>query len=241
MDKDTKRIVQSYCDGINDYVKSTFVLPLEFYVFWTNWEEWTLENTNSMLAFFSFNLEFDWMYELARERLKETVGWRLAMKLIPSHAEDMFIETTIIKDDELKKAGRYKEYDATKYLGIVEEHWKNLVMSMNEPIIPDLKQTNFGSNAWVVGGKHTKTGKPILANDPHLGLMIPALFYPVELILTDTQGNILKQAFGAKNDGMPGMGLGVNKKFAWGATALYADGKDVFVETIRNTTDGGGK
>ena len=239
MDEDTKRIVQSYCDGINDYVKSTFVLPLEFYVFWTNWEEWTLENTNSMLAFFSFNLEFDWMYELARERLKETVGWRLAMKLIPSHAEDMFIETTIIKDVELKKAGRYKEYDSSKYLGIVEEHWKNLVMSMNEPIIPDLKQTNFGSNAWVVGGKHTKTGKPILANDPHLGLMIPALFYPVELILTDTQGNILKQAFGAKNDGMPGMGLGVNKKFAWGATALYADGKDVFVETIRNTTDGG--
>ena len=48
------------------------------------------------------------MYEMARERLKETVGWRLAMKLIPSFTEDMFIETTIMKDDELKKLGRFK-------------------------------------------------------------------------------------------------------------------------------------
>lgn len=83
-------------------------------------------------------------------------------------------------------------------------------MSMNEPKIPDLKQTNYGSNAWVVGGKHTQSGKPILSNDPHLGLMFPALFYPVELILTDEKGNVLKQAFGAKNDGMPGLSLGVS-------------------------------
>jgi acyl-homoserine lactone acylase PvdQ len=62
-----------------------------------------------------------------------------------------------------------------------------------------------------------------------LGLLIPALFYPIEFILVDSNNNVVKQAFGAKNDGMPGLSLGVNKKFAWGATALYADGKDIFV------------
>lgn len=54
-----------------------------------------------------------------------------------------------------------------------------MILDINEAKIPDLKQTNFGSNAWVVGGNHTKTGKPILSNDPHLGLMIPSLFYPI--------------------------------------------------------------
>jgi penicillin amidase len=39
------------------------------------------------------------------------------------------------------------------------------------------KYDSLGSNAWVIGGKHTAKGKPILANDPHLGLFIPSLFY----------------------------------------------------------------
>jgi penicillin amidase len=43
--------------------------------------------------------------------------------------------------------------------------------------MPSTDYDSLGSNAWVIGGKHTKTGKPLLANDPHLGLLIPSLFY----------------------------------------------------------------
>ena len=125
--------------------------------------------------------------------------------------------------------GRYKKYDVKEYLKVVEKHWRNLTVEMTEPHIPDLKHTNIGSNAWVISGNHTKNGRPLLSNDPHLGNVIPPLFAPAELILVDKKGNVLKQAFGAKNDGMPGLSLGVNKHFAWGATALYADGKDIFI------------
>ena len=66
LDDPTRKLLQHYVDGINDYVKSIKVYPLEFYLFWTNWDGWTIEDCHSLLGFFSFNLEFDWMFELAR-------------------------------------------------------------------------------------------------------------------------------------------------------------------------------
>lgn len=47
--------------------------------------------------------------------------------------------------------------------------------------LPSSEYQSLGSNAWAIGGEHTKSGKPILANDPHLGLIIPALFYLAEI------------------------------------------------------------
>lgn len=53
----------------------------------------------------SFTLEFDWLYEIARQRLKETVGANVAMKLINFGKNNLFREVTIIKDEELKEKG----------------------------------------------------------------------------------------------------------------------------------------
>lgn len=64
-----REALQAYCDGVNDYAKHVKFLPFEFYLFFTEWEPWTVEDTLSMLGFMSFLLEFDWMYELARQRL----------------------------------------------------------------------------------------------------------------------------------------------------------------------------
>ena len=69
LDPETRSFLEAFSNGINDYARNARLLPLEFYLTWTEWEEWTVDDTLAQLAFFSFCLEFDWMYELARQRL----------------------------------------------------------------------------------------------------------------------------------------------------------------------------
>jgi penicillin amidase len=92
-----------------------------------------------------------------------------------------------------------------------------------------------GSNAWVIGGNHTKNGKPILANDPHLASLIPSLFYCYEFVLLDEHNNVKNRKFGVMADGIPSISIGIgNSDFAWASTAAYIDNKDVYYETVRN-------
>jgi len=83
-----------------------------------------------------------------------------------------------------------------------------------------------GSNAWVVGGKLTASGKPILANDPHLEFSLPSLWYMVHLKAPglDVSGVVLP--------GMPGVILGHNRNIAWGVTNLEFDVQDLYLEKL---------
>ena len=78
-----------------------------------------------------------------------------------------------------------------------------------------------GSNAWAVRGTHTYDGKPMLANDPHLGPTIPSIFYLVHLKSPDMD------VTGATIPGLPGVIIGHNRDIAWGLTNIGADYQDV--------------
>ena len=84
-----------------------------------------------------------------------------------------------------------------------------------------------GSNEWAVSGRHTKDGRPILANDPHLGLSSPSIFYPVHLVTPDLD------AAGEGFAGVPGFAQGANKWIAWGSTTNPMDVTDTFLEQVR--------
>jgi penicillin G amidase len=84
-----------------------------------------------------------------------------------------------------------------------------------------------GSNEWVVGGAHTKDGRPILANDPHLGLNMPAIFYPVQLRAGDL--DVAGEGFA----GAPGVIQGQNRWIAWGSTTNPMDVTDTYLEAVR--------
>lgn len=97
------------------------------------------------------------------------------------------------------------------------------------PMIADaLNRSNErGSNAWVIGGRHTANGRPILASDPHLGLESPAVFHPIGL-----QGG----GFDVRGESIPGspfVVLGQNRDIAFGATQHFMDVSDTFVEQVR--------
>lgn len=87
-----------------------------------------------------------------------------------------------------------------------------------------------GSNNWVVGKDLSATGNVLLANDPHLGLNNPPMFYMAHLAARSEEAPI--NAMGVAFPGIPGLVLGMNEKIAWGATTSYADVTDVYAETI---------
>lgn len=83
-----------------------------------------------------------------------------------------------------------------------------------------------GSNNWVVAGAHTASGKPLLANDMHLPLTVPDVWY-----MADLKAPGLHVA-GVTMPGVPGVIEGHNEHIAWGITALYADVQDLYVEQL---------
>nr|ASV47110.1 hypothetical protein [uncultured bacterium] len=84
-----------------------------------------------------------------------------------------------------------------------------------------------GSNEWVVSGRHTKDGRPILANDPHLGLDNPSIFYPVHLRAPGLD------AAGEGFAGVPGFAQGQNRWISWGSTTNPMDVTDTYLEALR--------
>ncbi|PHQ51177.1 penicillin acylase family protein [Streptomyces cinnamoneus] len=90
----------------------------------------------------------------------------------------------------------------------------------------------IGSNSWVVSGKYTTTGKPLLANDPHLAPQMPSLWYQMGLHCNKTSAQCPFDVAGYSFSGMPGVVIGHNKDIAWGMTNLGADVSDLYLEKV---------
>lgn len=95
-----------------------------------------VEDTLATINLLSFTLEFDWFYEIARQRLLETVGFDLGVKTITYGGRNLFRNTTIVTDEELKQMGRFKEYDFDKQTEILRKHWAKSNISLGSVNFP---------------------------------------------------------------------------------------------------------
>ncbi len=125
----------------------------------------------------------------------------------------MDLTLTGTADDELQKA---------KALASAQD--KALV----ERLFPLRSSSRFmpGSNAWAVSGSHTSTGKPLLANDMHLGWAMPDTWYMAHLKAPGLN------VTGVALPGVPGIIAGHNEKIAWGITNLQTDSQDLYEEKL---------
>jgi penicillin G amidase len=94
----------------------------------------------------------------------------------------------------------------------------------------------LGSNAWVVDGEHSTTGKPILANDPHLGVSVPGIWYQMGLHCTRLTPRCPFDVTGFTFAGLPGVVIGHNRQIAWGFSNLGADVQDLYLEKVTGRT-----
>ncbi|GHH80169.1 penicillin amidase [Streptomyces sulfonofaciens] len=92
--------------------------------------------------------------------------------------------------------------------------------------------SGIGSNSWVVSGAHTITGKPLLANDPHLAPELPSVWYQMGLHCRALSAGCHYDVSGYTFAGMPGVVIGHNQDIAWGMTNLGADVTDLYLEKL---------
>jgi penicillin amidase len=100
----------------------------------------------------------------------------------------------------------------------------------------DGSSDGIGSNGWVVDGDHSTTGKPILANDPHLGVSVPGIWYQMGLHCTRLGAACPFDVSGFTFSGMPGVVIGHNQQIAWGFTNLGPDVTDLYLEQVSGKT-----
>ena len=94
----------------------------------------------------------------------------------------------------------------------------------------------IGSNSWVVDGTRSGTGKPILANDPHLAPTMPGVWYQVGLHCRELSDDCPYDVSGFSFSGMPGVVVGHNRRIAWGVSTMYADVTDLYLERVDGDT-----
>ncbi|MFD3720665.1 penicillin acylase family protein [Streptomyces sp. NPDC058674] len=110
----------------------------------------------------------------------------------------------------------------------------SLAKTLDEiPAILGPNGSGIGSNSWVVAGKYTTTGKPLLANDPHLSPQLPSVWYQMGLHCRTVSAQCQYDVAGYTFSGMPGVVIGHNADIAWGMTNLGADVTDLYLEQVK--------
>lgn len=115
----------------------------------------------------------------------------------------------------------------------LEDARRAIQLALENRPAPRDRDQGTGSNNWVVAPSQTQNGHALLANDPHLGMENPAIWYLVSIdSKTDATGDI--RVAGVSFAGLPGIILGQNDAVAWGATTTFFDQADVYLETVTN-------
>ncbi|MCX7681027.1 MAG: penicillin acylase family protein [Anaerolineae bacterium] len=216
LDGEAKEILEAYAEGVNAYLSThKGRLGLEFTILGWNGvrfepEPWTPLNTLTWAKVMAWDLGGNRGDELLRAHIAARLGKSAISVLIPEYPEDY----PIIVPHPLTGAT----------LDTVPE------VVFNTYIFGDGE--GLGSNNWVVAGSRTETGKPILANDPHLGIQMPSIWYEIGLHCTPQGSACPYNVVGASFAGAPGVVIGHNDRIAWGVTNLGPDVQDLFIEKV---------
>jgi penicillin amidase len=211
----SREALLAYTEGVNAVIASLRARPPEFLVLGVQPEPWTPVDSLSWAIMMAWDLSFNWQTELLRLRLALTLPKDRIDQLLPPYP-----------GDAVPASADYTAlYRGLKLDGQQAASEDTLLKLM--AAAPPSEVEGTGSNSWVLAGSHTSTGHPLLANDPHLKLSTPALWYFARL-----QAPGLDVA-GATLPGLPGVVVGQNAKIAWGFTNSGPDVQDTYLERIQ--------
>ncbi|WP_325279536.1 penicillin acylase family protein [Tahibacter sp.] len=203
---DAQRSLQAYSDGINAWIASGAALPVEFRMLGIAPEPWTVYDSLAWIKVFALNLGGNYRREVERLLVSQVVDREKFALLFPTGAPP----STVAALDPANVA-RFAAF--ARFQDSLETQLH-------------LGGRYVGSNAWVVSGKLGAGGAALMANDPHLGLQIPSLWY-----MASIKGDRI-DAQGATLVGLPVVIFGRNASVAWGGTNLMADAQDLYLEQV---------
>jgi penicillin amidase len=227
LDPETRAMLQAYADGVNAWIRDhPGPLPPEFLALRFTPEPWTVRNSIAIGKIMAWDLA-DWNLGLDLQRATEVVGPDLARDLRPPYPD--WGAVTLGADAQWRGRGGA----APAATPAAAPARTQAVSGIPVPTVPPLAawlvegvSAARASNAWVIGGERTKSGKPILANDTHLALRAPSLWY-----LAALHGGGVETA-GMTIPGIPLVVIGHGKTVAWGFTNAMTDDVDFFVEQV---------
>jgi penicillin amidase len=209
----SRSALQAYTDGVNAALRQAVgARPPEFLVLGIRPEPWTPVDSLAWAVMMAWDLGGNWTTEMQRLRLSARLPRERIDEFLPPYPGDAPLA---VRD----YPALYRELGLNA--GSVRQAWLQL-----PELAPPSGIEGTGSNNWVLAGSRTTTGKPLLANDPHLGLNTPALWYFARL-----QAPGLDVA-GATMPGLPGVVLGQNARLAWGFTNTGPDVQDLYIEEV---------
>jgi penicillin amidase len=203
-------VLEAYSAGVNAFIDTHGgSLPLEFTILGFEPEPWTPADSLAWAKVMAWDLGGNWEAELLRAQLIAAVWEEKAAELAPASPD----RAPLIVPPDL---GGYGEVEMKGLLAQVAG-LKDLLGGVTPGV---------GSNNWVVDGGKSMTGYPLLANDMHLGLQMPSIWYEVHLV--GGGFNVEGYSF----PGIPGVVVGHNDHIAWGVTNLNPDVQDLYIEKI---------
>ena len=205
IDVETLCALEAYARGVNAYAQNN-PLPIEFILLGIKPEPWTSTDSLVWAKVQAWGLSANWSSEILQAGLINKVGVMRAAQLhgdYPRNNPLILPEHTFVEivDRVLEQFRAAEEWLTVGGLGGM-------------------------SNNWVVDGTKSATGKPLLANDPHLSLQMPSIWYENHLVAPGFE------VAGVSFPGTPGVVLGHNADIAWGTTNAFPDVQDVYIEKL---------
>ncbi|MDQ6786708.1 MAG: penicillin acylase family protein [Acidobacteriota bacterium] len=228
---ESRSIIENYARGVNAYIASLDEksLPVEFQILKYRPTEWLPTDSLVVGEIINDGLSTTWQTDVLRASFAD----------LPKEKYDkLFIEKTpldvLVVGKDAANADSKFQIPNFKFKNQIDQALMELaakdaaIRKSSLERIGFYQEFNAMSNNWVVSGKHTADGKPILANDPHLPANAPSVWYLINLSTSNSRVS------GVTFPGVPGVVLGHNENIAWGATNLAPDVQDVYVETFND-------
>jgi penicillin amidase len=219
LDSDSHQMLAAYARGVNAFISTHLDrLPIEFLLLRYQPQPWREIDSFAVALNMAKTLNTTWPDELMREHIHAKLGGELYSDLFPDHSalDEPVAELPAAPAPGARKTQAGLMPDPTDFDPVLAA-----VLSLSESSLAGL-----GSNNWVVNGSHTQSGKPLLANDPHLGHGVPSVWYMIHL-----QAPGLNVS-GVSLPGLPLVIIGHNQRVAWGVTNTGPDVQDLYAESF---------
>ncbi len=235
MGPESKAILTAYTDGVNAYLKdhSGTAVSLEYAVLGLLSPDykiapWTPINSLTWGKAMAWDLRGNLDEEIQRAVLLKTLTPQQVDELYPPYPSDHPI---IVNQIGSGPSANVTPEQATMNLpsSVLSALQQNASL-LDTALGPH--GDGIGSNSWVISGKLTATGQPLLANDPHLGIQMPSIWYQIDMHCMPKSDQCPYEVAGFSFAGVPGVIIGHNDNIAWGFTNTGPDVMDLFIEKV---------
>jgi penicillin amidase len=250
LDPETKAYLEAFSDGVNAYLdgRGMAQLSLEYAVLGLGGldyapDEWTPVDSLAWLKAIAWDLRSNMHEEISRALASSVLSRGEISELYPAYPvrrHPPVVETGAVVDGVFQQHAGTHDSERRPSRAAFSPRVVHALAGVRQAAseLPRLLGTGagIGSNAWAVSGRRTNTGRPLLANDPHLAPSMPSIWYQMGLHCTEVGPRCPFDVSGFTFAGLPGVVIGHNRRIAWGMTNLAADVSDLYIERVRGDT-----